>query len=221
MQQGLLILRRDLRLAFRRPSDVISPLVFFVIVATLFPLATAPTGADLREMGPGVLWVSALLASLLGINGLFRADFEDGSIESLVVSPAPLAVLVAGKIAAHWIVTGLPMLLLLPVVALTYAVPADVLGTVALSVLLATPTISVLVAIVAALTVGLKGAASIIGLLVLPLASPVLVFATRAADLALNGESPAGPLYLLASLAAFTVTLGPLVTAAGVRVALE
>ncbi len=221
MNAAVLTLRRDLMLAFRRPSDVVNPLVFFIIVATLFPLALSPTSNELGEIGAGVLWVAALLASLLGIDGLFRGDFDDGSIDALLVSPAPLPVVVAGKIAAHWIISGLPLVILVPVIALTYALPAEVLPTLIVSLLLATPTISVLVTIVAALTVSLKGAASIIGLLVLPLASPVLVFGTRASELAANGETPAGPLYLLASLAALSITLGPIAAAAAVRVAAE
>jgi heme exporter protein B len=217
----IVMMLRDLRLAFRRPSDVVNPLVFFAIVATLFPLATSPGAGELRQIGVGVLWVAALLASLLGVNGLFRSDLDDGSIEQLIVGPAPLGLLVTGKILAHWMIGGLPLVFLVPLVALTYSLPADVLVVLVVSLLLATPTISVLVAIGAALTVTLKGAASIIGLLVLPLASPVLVFGTRAADLVLNGESAAGPLYLLASLAVLALTLGPLAAAAAVRVAVE
>lgn len=215
------MIRRDIRVAFRRLSDVVNPLVFFTIVATLFPLAISPAPGELREIGAGVLWVAALLASLLGIHGLFRADLEDGTLEQLIVSPASLVMLVIGKILAHWLISGLPLVILVPVVALTYSLPLDVLGVLIAALLLATPTISVLVAIGAALTVTLKGAASIIGLLVLPLASPVLVFGTRATDLVLNGESAAGPLYLLASLAVLSLSLGPLAAAAGVRVAVE
>lgn len=221
MQAAVAIFRRDLMLAYRRPSDIANPLVFFVIVATMFPLAISPTADELRAIGPGVLWVTALLASLLGLNSLFRTDFDDGSIEALLVSPAPLPMLVAGKIAAHWVISGLPLVVLVPLVGLSYSIPTAALPVLGGSLLLATPTIAVLVSIVAALTVGIKGAASIIGLLVLPLASPVLVFGTRATDLVLNGESAGGPLYLLGSLAVLAVTLGPLAAAAAVRVAAE
>jgi len=215
------IAKRDLKLAFRRPSDFVNPLVFFLIVATLFPLAITPSAGELSEIGAGVLWVAALLAALLGIDGLFRADFEDGTIEAMIVSPASLPLLVLGKMLAHWLISGLPLVVLVPVIALTYALPIDLLPLLFGSLLLAMPTIIVLVSIVAALTVGLRSAASIIGLLVLPLASPVLIFGTRAAELAVNGESAAGPLYLLASLAVLAVTLGPLVAAAAIRVAVE
>ena len=221
MHQVYIIFRRDIELALRRPSDVVNPLVFFTIVATMFPLALASDTTALATIGAGVLWVAALLASLLGIDGLFRSDFDDGSIEALIVSPVPLPLIVAGKVAAHWVISGLPLVALVPVVALTYSMPVGLLPTLVIALLLATPTITVLVAIVAALTVGLKGAASIIGLLVLPLASPVLVFGARATELVLHGESAAGPLYLLASLAVLAVTLGPLVAAAAVRVAVE
>ena len=221
MKYTWLVMRRDLKLAFRRPSDIANPLVFFIVVATLFPLAISPSTGELQLIGAGVLWVSALLASLLGLSNLFHTDYDDGSLEALALSPAPLPVLALGKIAAHWVTNGLPLVLLVPVVGVAYALPSEVLPTLALSLLLATPTISVLVAIVAALTVSLKGAASIIGLLVLPLTSPILVFGTRATDLVINGETAAGPLYLLASLAVLALTLGPLAAAAAVRVAIE
>lgn len=216
-----LVFMRDLRLAFRRFSELANPLLFFIIVTTLFPLSLSPDSSQLRAIGAGVLWVAALLSSLLALEGLFRADVEDGSMEQLLLCPVPFGVTVLAKIAAHWVVAGIPLVGLVPVVALTFALPGEALATLAVALLLATPTISVLVAIGAALTVSLKSGASIIGLLVLPLSSPVLIFGTRATDLALNGESPAGPLYLLASLAVLAVSLGPLAAAAAIKVAIE
>jgi len=216
-----IVLRRDLRLAFRRFSELANPLLFFIVVTTLFPLALSPEASELQGIGIGVLWVAVLLSSLLALEGLFRADVEDGSMEQLLLSPVPFGLVVFAKIAAHWIVAGIPLIVLVPVVALSFHIPLGALPTLVAALLLATPTISVLVAIGAALTVTLRSAASIIGLLVLPLTSPVLIFGTRATDLALSGETAAGPLYLLASLAALALALGPLAATAALKVAIE
>jgi heme exporter protein B len=196
-------------------------LIFFVIVVTLFPLALSPTAALLREIGTGVLWVAALLSALLALDGLFRGDAEDGSLEQLLLSPAPLTISVLGKIVAHTLVTLLPLVCLVPVLALSFNMPLHALPTLALSLLLATPTLSVLVGLGAALTVGLRRGGAIVGLLVLPLTGPLLIFGTRATDLSVNGEPTAGPLLLMASLAALAISLGPFAIAAAVRVGLE
>ena len=215
------ILRRDLRLAFRRWSELATPLIFFVIIASLFPLAATPDEAQLRSIGAAVIWMSALLSSLLALDGLFRADSEDGSMEQLILAPAPLGLVVLAKIVAHWAVSGVPLLVLAPLVAMTFYLPLAALPELIAALALATPTLSVLAAIGAALTVSLRAGGTIIGLLILPLTGPVLIFGTRATELAALGESVAGPLYLLASLAVLAVSLGPLVTAAAVRTALE
>ena len=215
------ILRRDLRLAFRRWSELATPLIFFVIIASLFPLAATPDEAQLRSIGAAVIWMSALLSSLLALDGLFRADTEDGSMEQLILAPAPLGLVVLAKIVAHWAVSGVPLLVLAPLVAMSFYLPLAVLPELIAALALATPTLSVLAAIGAALTVSLRAGGTIIGLLILPLTGPVLIFGTRATELAALGESVAGPLYLLASLAVLAVSLGPLVTAAAVRTALE
>jgi heme exporter protein B len=212
---------RDLRLAFRRFSELANPLLFFIVVASLFPLALSPDRAQLQALGTGVLWVSALLSSLLALDGLFRSDVEDGSMEQLLLSPMPLTVVVLAKIAAHWVVSGVPLIVLVPIVATSFSLNADALIVLAFALLLATPTLSVLVAIGAALTVSLKSGGSIIGLLILPLCSPLLIFGTRATDLAASGEPVAGPLYLLAALAVFSLSLGPLAIAAALKVGLE
>lgn len=221
MASYLTVVARDLKLAHRRWSELASPLIFFVIVASLFPLALTPDAAQLRSIGTGVLWISALLASLLALDGLFRDDSEDGSMEQLILSPVPLGLTVFAKISAHWLVTGIPLIVLAPLLALSFYLPAHALPVLLLALLLATPTLSVLAAIGAALTVGLRGGGSIIGLLVLPLTSPVLIFGTQATDLAVNGEPTLGPLYLLAAMAVFAVTLGPIAAAAALRVGLE
>ena len=214
------VLRRDLRVAFRRWSELAYPLIFFVIVVTLFPLALSPTSALLREIGTGVLWVAALLSSLLALDGLFRSDADDGSLEQLLLSPAPLTLSVLAKIVAHTLVTLLPLVCLVPLLALSFNLPLYALPTLALALLLATPTLSVLVALGAALTVGLRRGGAIVGLLVLPLTGPLLIFGTRATDLSINGEPTAGPLLLMASLAVLAISLGPFAIAAAVRVGL-
>jgi heme exporter protein B len=215
------VLARDLRIAFRRVSELANPLLFFVIVASLFPLALSPDPVQLRNVGTGVLWVAALLSSLLALEGLFRADAEDGSLEQLLLSPVPVTITVLAKVTAHWLVTVVPLIVVLPVFSLSFYLPADVLPVMALALLLATPTISVLVAVGAALTVGLRRGGSIVGLLVLPLTAPLLIFGTRAVDLSLHGEPAAGPLYLLAALAVFGVALGPLAIGAALKVGLD
>ena len=215
------ILKRDLRLAFRRWSEMATPLIFFVIIASLFPLAASPDEAQLRSTGAAVLWMSALLSSLLALDGLFRADSEDGSMEQLILGPGPLGLVVLAKIVAHWTVSGVPLLILAPVLALSFYLPLTALPGLIAALALATPTLSVLAAIGAALTVSLRAGGTIIGLLILPLTGPVLIFGTMATELAALGESLAGPLYLLAALAVLSVSLGPPIAAAAVRTALE
>ena len=221
MSAFIAIVTRDLKLSFRRPSEVLNPLFFFVIVTSLFPLALEPDETSLRTVGVGVLWVSALLAQLLGLDGLFRNDADDGSLEQLLLSPVPHGVLVLAKIAAHWVVSSLPLVVLAPLVALAFRLPDGALPALVAALLLATPTLSVLSAIGAALTLGVKHSGAIIGLLVLPLASPLLIFGARATDLAAFGEPTAGPLYLLAALAVLAISVGPLAVAAALRVGVE
>ncbi len=215
------VLRRDLRVAFRRWSELAYPLIFFIIVVTLFPLALSPTVGQLREIGTGVLWVGALLSALLALDGLFRSDADDGSLEQLLLSPAPLTISVLAKVTAHTLVTLVPLICLVPLLALSFDLPLRALPTLALALLLATPTLSALVALGAALTVSLRRGGSIVGLLILPLTGPLLIFGTRATDLSINGEPTAAPLLLLAALAVLAMSLGPLAIAAAVRVGLE
>ncbi len=222
MGQALLaVVRRDLRIAFRRLPDLASPLMFFAIVITLFPLAISPEPTVLREIGPGVLWVAALLATLLALNTLFRSDFDDGSLEQLALSTHPLPLLVFGKILAHWLISGVPLVVLSPLLALSYDLSLNTLQVLALALLIGTPTLSLLGSVGAALTAGVRQAGGLLALVVLPLMLPVLVFGARATTLAATGQDPAGPLYLLAALAVLAVTLGPFATAAAVRVSLE
>jgi heme exporter protein B len=254
-----LVFRRDLRLAFRRPGDWGIPLLFFIAVSAMFPLALSPdrietgsvetvvasdeagsevggaagavdaagTGISVRplyglqSLGIAVLWMAALLSSLMGLDRLFQNDVEDGSMEQLMLSPVPFIALVYGKLAAHWLVSGLPLIVLVPAFGLIYQLPLATSLMLAFALLLATPALTVLVAIGAALTVSLRGAAAIIGLLVLPLASPILIFGARATVLALDAEPAAGPLYFVASLAMLAVSLGPIAIASALRVSLE
>ena len=221
MNVFLLILRRDLKIAFRRWAELATPLIFFVIVASLLPLAVSPEASQLRDAGTGFLWVAALLSSLLALDGLFRSDARDGSMEQLALSPAPLTLIVLAKTLAHWLVSGVPLIVLAPFLALSFYLPVDALPTLVGALVLATPTLSVLAALGAAVTVSLRGGGAIIGLLVLPLTSPVLIFGARATDLAVHGEPTQGPLYLLAALALLAISLGPLACAAALRVGLE
>ena len=215
------VFARDLRVAFRRWSELGYPLIFFIIVATLFPLALSQTTQQLREVGTGVLWVAALLSSLLAVDGLFRSDADDGTLEQLLLSPVPLTVTVLAKVAAHALVTLLPLICLVPLTALTYNMPLASLPTLALALLLSAPTLSVFIGLGAALTVSLRRGGSIVGLLVLPLTGPLLIFGTRATDLSINGEPPTAPLLFLAALAVLALSLGPLAIAAAVKVGLE
>ena len=221
MNTVVVILSRDLRLAFRRWGERATPLIFFIIVASLFPLALSPDAEQLQASGTGFLWIAALLSSLLALDGLFRSDVQDGSMEQLALSPAPLTLIVLAKIFAHWIVSGVPLIVIAPIVALSFHLPVDALGVLISALLLATPTLSVLAALGAALTVSIRGGGAIVGLLVLPLTSPVLIFGARVTDLAIHGEAIQGPLYLLAAFAVLAVSLGPLACAAALRVGLE
>mgnify|MGYP001601911524 CR=1 FL=1 len=176
---------------------------------------------EIRDIGTGVLWVALLLSSLLALDGLFRGDADDGTLEQLLMSPVAITVTVFAKLAAHALVTLLPLICLVPLMALSFNIPAVALPTLAVALLLAAPTLSVLVALGAALTVSLRRGGAIVGLLVLPLTGPLLIFGTRATDLGVNGEPTAAPLFFLAALAALALALGPLAIGAAVRVGLE
>jgi heme exporter protein B len=215
------ILRRELLLGFRRPDQLLQPLVFFLIVTTLFPLALSPQLSLLRDMAPGVLWVSALLASLLSIDTLFKGDADDGTLEQLVLSGVPLGVIVIAKTLAHWLVSGAALVVVSPLVAMALGIPFAAFGTMMLSLALGTLTLSWLGAIGAALTVGLRRGSMLLSLIVLPLASPLLIFGASATDRAITGSGSAGALYLLAALCVLTSTLAPLAIAAALRIALE
>ena len=214
-------MRRDVRATLRRPAEALTPVVFFVVVAAIFPLGTGAEPATLAAVAPGALWVAALLAALLSLDRLFREDLEDGSLDQILLSPRPLALLAGGRIAAHWILTGLPLLAAAIPVALLLALPPRSLPTLLGALALGTPTLSLAGAIGAALTAGIRGRSLLLPLIALPLLVPVLIFGTLAVRAAAIGVSAAGPLYLLAALLVLALTLAPLATGAALAVGAE
>ncbi|MEJ2140212.1 MAG: heme exporter protein CcmB [Gammaproteobacteria bacterium] len=216
-----LVFNRELTVAFRRWSDLALPIVFFVIVCTLFPLAVGQDSGVLAAIGPGAIWVAALLATLLSLNALFREDFEDGSLEQLALSAQPLSLLVLAKTASHWVVTELPLVIAAPVLALGFGMPSDGITALMLTLLVGTPTLSLLGAVGAALTAGLRSASGLLALLLLPLTIPVLIFGARATALAAEGNPIEGPLLMLGGITVLALTLTPFATAAAVRVSLD
>lgn len=217
----LLVLRRELRLALRHKGDALNALAFFIVVASLFPLAIGPDPNQLRAIGGGVVWVSALLAALLSLPRLFAADYADGTLEQLLVSPLALPVAVLAKSAAHWITTGLPLALIAPVLGLQYDLPANALAVLLASLLLGTPVLSLLGAAGAALTLGARGAGALLGLLLLPLYVPALVFGAGAVGAALSGLDVSAYLALLGAFLAVSSLLGPWAACAALRAALD
>ena len=213
--------RRDLLLAFRHWDQVAQPVVFFAMVTTLFPLALSPELGELRQLAGGVLWVAALLAALLGLEFLFRADHADGTLEQMLISGQPLALLALAKGAAHWTICGLPLVLASPLLAIGLGVPSDALCIVMLSLALGTGILSAIGAIGAALTLGLRRGSMLLSLLVLPLAMPALIFGARAIDMAIHGDDARGPLLLLAAMLVLALTLAPLAVAAALRISSE
>ncbi len=216
-----LVVGRELRLSFRRPDQLFQPLVFFLIVTTLFPLGLNLQLSLLKDMAPGVLWTAALLSSLLSLESLFKGDADDGTLEQLALSGHSLTVIVIGKTAAHWLLSGAALVLASPLGAIARGSPGTAFGTMFASLALGTLTLSWLGAIGAALTVGLKRGNVLLSLIVLPLAMPLLIFGAGATDRATSGTDPAGALYFLGSLCVFTCTLAPFAASAALRITLE
>ncbi len=216
-----LVVRRDLVLALRRRADVLTTLVFFVMVVSLFPLAVGPEAKMLTKMAPGVVWVAALLASMLSLGRMFSADYLDGTLEQMLLAPQSLAVLVLGKIVAHWMTSGLPLVLMAPVMGLQFGLPADQLGVLVLGLILGTPVLSMLGAVGAALTLGLRGGGVLVSLLVLPLCIPVLIFGTGAVVAVAGGVEYAAHLQLLAAVLVAATVSTPWVTAQALRISIE
>lgn len=221
MSTARLVLARDLTLAFRKPAQIVQPLAFFVLVTMLFPLAVSPELAQLRAIAPGVLWVAALLASLLALEFLFRDDAHDGTLEQYALSGQSLTWLLFAKTAAHWLLTGAPLALVAPLAALSLGAPGAAIPGIVAAVAVGSVALSLLGAIGAALTLGVRRGGVLLTILTLPLAMPVLIFGARATQLAINGGPLRPPLELLGALAVLGVTLAPLAAAAAVRINLE
>ncbi len=217
----LAMLRRELLLTLRRRSEIATVLMFFVIVASLFPLAIGPEPQRLRAIGPGVLWVGALLSTLLGLHRMFAEDYADGTLEQLALSPTPLAWLVAGKIVAHWLVAGLPLVLLAPALGLQYGMPPAALALLVAALLLGTPLLSLIGSIGAALTLGARGGGALLALLLLPLYVPALVFGSGALTAQASGLDSSGHLALLGAMLVVAAFLAPMASAAAIRIAIE
>ncbi|PIE42903.1 MAG: heme exporter protein CcmB [Gammaproteobacteria bacterium] len=216
-----LVLRRDLLLAFRRRQDFVNPLLFFVIVVSLFPLGVSSDKSFLQEAGGGVVWVAALLSTLLSLSALFGADYEDGSLEQIVLCPQPLFLIVLAKVLAHWLVSGLPLILLTPMLGIMLHLDGDQIGILCLTLLIGTPVMSFIGAIGAALTVGLRVGGVLISLLVLPLYIPVLIFGTGAVQAVANDLSIASYLAMMGAMFMLAFTLSPIAAAAGLKISLS
>ena len=216
-----LVIRRDLVLAMRRRADVLTTLIFFVMVVSLFPLGVGPEMDMLRKMAPGVVWVAALLASMLSLGRMFSADYLDGTLEQMMLVPQSLSVLVLAKILAHWMVSGLPLVIMAPVLGLQFDMSAQALWVLIAALLLGTPILSMIGAVGAALTLGLRGGGALVSLLVLPLCIPVLIFGAGAVEAVVSGTSVGSHLSLLGALLVMALVFTPWVTAIALRISME
>jgi heme exporter protein B len=215
------VIARDLTLAWRRRTDVFTSVIFFVIVASLFPLGIGPEPQLLRAIGPGVVWVAALLASMLALSRLFASDYADGTLEQMLLSATPLSVIVMAKVMAHWIAANVPLVVVAPLLGLQFGLPAEALGVLALALALGTPGLSLIGAIGAALTLGLRGGGVLLALLVLPLYAPVLILGSLAVEATATGMAAQPYLLLLAALSLGALSLAPWAVAAALRIAYE
>ena len=212
------LLRRDLVIAFRQRSDLVNPLFFFIMVIALFPLGIGPEKATLQKIAPGVIWIAALLSTLLSVDSLFRQDFDDGALELSLLSPQPLFILVLGKVVAHWLVTALPLILVSPILSIMLFMDGETVKVTVFSLLLGTPVLSMISAIGAALTVGLRKGGVLIAIIALPLYVPVLIFGTGAVMAASMAMPYSGQLAVLGTFLALAVALAPFAIAAGLRI---
>ena len=215
------LLNRDLLLAFRNPGQLLNPIFFYVLVVILFPLGIGPEDSVLREIAPGIIWVAALLATLMALDSLFRNDYLDGSLEQLALSPHSFVMLITIKISVHWLMINVPLLIITLPLGSFFSLSADSLGILMTTLLLGTPILSLVGAIGAALTVSLRGGGALLALLVLPLYVPVLIFAAGAVNAAETGLPISGQLYFLASLLVLALTLAPLAAAAALKISLD
>lgn len=215
------VIRRDLLLAMRRQADVLTTLFFFIIVVSLFPLGVGPEMNILRVMAPGIVWVAALLASMLSLGRMFSNDYLDGTLEQILLSPTSLSLLVLGKMFSHWLITGVPLVLMAPVLGIQYDLPASALVVLTLSLLLGTPILSSIGAIGAALTLGLRGGGVLVSLLVLPLYIPVLIFGAGAVEASAAGLGFDAHFSLLGAFLLVSLVFAPWATAASLRISME
>lgn len=215
------IFKRDLLIAFRRRSEIIHPIIFFVMVISLFPLAIGDDKALLQKIAPAIIWVTALLATMLSLDNLFRSDFEDGSLEQMTLLKTPLSMLVTAKIMAHWVITGLPLILITPLLAVLLYMPSELISMLLLTLLLGTPTLSLIGAVGIALTVGLRQGGVILSLLILPLYIPVLIFATLALQNVEQGFSADAQIAMMLAILVLAITLSPFAIAAALKVSLN
>jgi heme exporter protein B len=217
----LAVLKREIALGMRQKGEVLTPLIFFMVVASLFPLGVGAESKLLLRMAPGVLWVSALLAAMLSLQRMFATDHADGSLEQMVLSPTPLGLLVLAKALAHFLMSGLPLVLVAPVLGIQFGLDGRALGLLMLSLLLGTPTLSLIGSIGAALTLGVRGAGVLLSLLILPLYIPVLIFGAGAVEADAAGLGVGGHFSLLAALLVLSLFFSPIATAAALRISLE
>lgn len=215
------VLVRDLRVGVRQKQDLLNPLLFFAMVVALFPLGVSPEVSFLSQAGVGILWVGALLSTLLSLDHLFRFDFEDGTLEQLALQPQPLAVLVMGKVAAHWLVTGLPLVLLSPLLGLMLHLSGNSIAVLCLTLLIGTPVLSLVGAVGAALTVGLRAGGVLLSLLIIPLYIPVLIFGTGTVVAAGEGAAVSGHLALMGAFLVLALVLAPFAAAAALKISLS
>ncbi len=215
------VLRREIALALRQKGEVLTPLVFFIVIASLFPLGIGPESALLLRMAPGVLWVSALLAAMLSLQRLFAMDYADGTLEQMVLSSTPLGLLVMAKAIAHFLLSGLPLVMVAPVLGLQFGMDERALGVLVMSLLLGAPTLSLIGSIGAALTLGVRGAGVLLSLLILPLYIPALIFGAGAVEADTVGLGAGGHLSLLAALLVLSLFFAPLATTAALKISLE
>jgi heme exporter protein B len=215
------IVWRDLTLAWRRRADILSTVFFFIIVVSLFPLGIGPETQLLRSIAPGVIWVAALLASMLSLNRLFANDHQDGTLEQLLLTPQPLFIVVLGKVLAHWIVSEIPLVLIAPLVGLQFDIPSETLWILVLSLSIGTPVLSLIGSVGAALTLGLRGGGVLISILILPLYVPALIFGAGSVEASIMGTDPTPHLYLLGAFAIVSLIFSPWATAAALRISVE
>lgn len=215
------LLRRDLLLAYRNRAELANPLLFFVLVISLFPLALGNDPVLLARMAPGIIWVAALLASMLSLDAMFRSDFDDGTLELMLLSAHPVPVLVLAKVCAHWLVTGLPLFFVAPVLGVMLGLDASAYGILMLTILLGTPVLSLIGSIGVALTVGLRKGGIILSLLVLPLYVPVLIFSSSAIDVAVAGLSASAQISMLLGFLFLALSLSPLAAAAALKMSVN